>query len=58
MNVCAKHALEHNLLNHARMYVQQCLAIFCNNPPQGLSIPIGSEGGREDDAVVYVASLL
>lgn len=30
---------------HPCMHVQQCLSMFGNNPPQGLSIPIGSDGG-------------
>lgn len=46
------------------MYVQQCLAICCNNPPQGrgeedgLSTPIGSAGGREEDTGANRASFL
>lgn len=46
------------------MRAQQCLAILHNNPPQGrgeengLSTPLGSEGGREEDAGANMASFL
>lgn len=46
------------------MYIQKCLAMFCNNPPQGrgeengLTNPIGSEGEREEDAGANMASFL